>query len=151
MKRTLIRTALCALSLAIAPARAVETLPAPEPSTSGTIQVPAGMSRAQRCAHGTLANGTFGWVLSVTAGYTFTLTTPAPSLDDVNIGFYTSLTPCASGAAIAGSYTNAFGNEGGTVPTGATKAIIYTGSVPNPPDHLGYARPNTAFTYTQAP
>lgn len=150
MKRTLICTALCALALASMPARAVENPPTPE-ATSGTIVIPAGMSRAQRCAHGTAPNGTFGWVLSVTAGYTFTLTTPTPSLDDVNIGFYTSITPCASSAAIAGSYANAFGNESGTVPTGATKAILYTGSVPNPPDHVGYARPNTAFTYTQTP
>jgi len=95
---------------------------------SGSILLPtAGTARLQRCkdVHG-IENGTFGWVTNVNDGIAFTLT--AVGGDDVNdfdIAFYTSLTPCAEDAAPpANDYTSVEGDEAGTVPAGATKAII---------------------------
>lgn len=147
MKRTLIASAVLALTAAVIPSSA--ELAGDVTAASGTIIVPSGAGRAQRCANGTLANGTLGWILNVTPGKLFSLTTPAPTLDDVNIGFYVSLTPCAAAANLAGAYVNSFGNESGTVPSGATKAIIYSGSIPLPPEHTGSARMNTPFVYTE--
>jgi hypothetical protein len=147
MKRTLIASTLLALSAALLPAGA--DLASSTPTVSGTIVVPVGAARVQRCVHGSVANGTFGWVMNVTGGRNFTLTTGAPTIDDVNIGFYTSLSPCQGAANVAGNYLNSFGNESGQVPLSATKAIVYTGSIPVFPEHLGYARANVAFTYTE--
>lgn len=149
MKRTLFATLTFALLALAGAAPSSAELTGDVPAVSGTIVVPAGAARAQRCAQGYAVNGTFGWILSVTPGKLFSLTTPAPSLDDVNIGFYKTITPCDQSANIAGSYTNAPGNESGVVPALATKAIIYSASLPAPPEHTGHARPNTPFTYTE--
>lgn len=146
MKRTLIASAL-ALCAGLLPAGA--EFIGDTPAVNGTVVVPIGAARAQRCVHGSVANGTFGWVMSVTGGKIFSLTTGAPTIDDVNIGFYTSLSNCQGAANVAGNYVNSFGNEGGIVPSTATRAIVYTGSIPVFPEHAGYARPNVAFTYTE--
>lgn len=147
MKRTLIASTLLALAAGLAPAAA--DISGEASIAGGTLVVPSGAARAQRCANGSVPNGTFGWILNVTGGKLFSLTTPTPAIDDVNIGFYISLTPCDAAANIAGAYSNSFGNESGVVPSNATKAIIYSGSVPAPPEHSGYARPNTPFVYTE--
>ena len=138
--------------LGLAPAQAADK--------KGTVLLPtAATARLQRCddVHGQ-ANGTFGYKLPVAAGKNFTLkadqfggrfdppdgdTDVPPPLNDFDIAFYKSYTPCAENAAAvaaATDHTNIYGDEIGKVPPDAAVAIIT----------LATGIPGSAFTYDEA-
>lgn len=124
MKRLLAVSALAAMALAAVPSHAADT--------TGSIKFPtATVSRAHRCAYGLAGNdsqGLFGWTISVQPGAQFTLraTDANAAVQDLNIFFYTDLTPCDENAKpTVPQHTNVVGNEAGLVPETAGGAIVY--------------------------
>lgn len=111
--------------------------------TNGSILVPTpitslGATRAHRCP---LPNGVIAWIVDVTAGTSFSLTATGDtaSLSDFDIHFFSDFQTCEKTAtAVTPPYDNGDGNEAGTVPAGATKAII----------NLWSGVPGATFTFT---
>lgn len=109
---------------------------------NGTILVPvATASRVHRCATTTdpsTAQGVTGWTLTPTPGKAFALSA-ATALNDFDITFSGALMPCAEGASVL-PYANRAGDESGTVPAGATVALVT----------LNTGIPGAAFTYIES-
>ena len=84
----------------------------------------------------------FGWTTNVVAGKSFTLKASAgDDVTDWDIYFAKTLPSCEADAnPVAAPHTNVDGDESGTVPAGATKAIIYM--------YVGV--PNSAFAYNES-
>lgn len=131
------------LVVALAGVVALGMVPSHAADASGTILLPvADASRPQRCSNGTpIPNGVFGWTTNVVAGKSFTLKAgSADGVTDFDIWFGKSLTSCeASSDPVATPHSNVEGDEAGTVPGGATVAIIY----------MFVGVPNSAFTYDE--
>lgn len=120
MKKVIIGLALMGIAAGFVPAQAADA--------TGTVLLPVGtVSRLQRCqdVHG--QNGIFGATINVVAGRAFTLraTGDNAAVQDLDIAFYAGpLLPCTETHASLGAF-DVVGNEAGTVPAGANKAIIF--------------------------
>lgn len=142
MKRVLVCAILAMMTLSLVPAHADQSGSVLLPIGDPTASEPAdsrGLGRVARCA--APADGIFGATIDVTPRRAFTLeaTGANAAMQDFDILFYTQITLChENSASPTPTHTNRAGNEAGTVPVGATQAIVVL-----------YSGFNGTFTYSE--